>query len=120
MELSGINYTANNTVLLLDSIGEEEEEALICRTDLTPCCRSPGRGNWFFPSGISVSGNRDNNISRTRSATSEVLLHRRNNALSPLGRYCCEVPTASSSGSDVTFCVLLSKFLSRRLECGYT
>ena len=102
-------YTTNNTVLMLDSIGDEDEEALICRTDLNRCCKGPQAvGEWFYPNGTRVpKDNGGYSFYRNRGAEGQVYLRRRHNVLSPLGTYCCEVPT---SNGDETLCVILSKF----------
>ena len=115
MELASTVYTEENTVLLLDSIGEDEE-ALFCRTDLTGCCTNPNLGQWLFPNGTQMHNpNSGDSIYRSRKDTG-LALNRRHNVLSPLGTYCCELPTASSGGSDVTFCVSLSKLMRRTMR----
>ena len=109
VEQNGTVYVTNNTVLLLDSIGEGDEKALICRTDRIGCC---GVGEWFFPnkSMVRIPGHNDN-LYRNRSREGQVILRRQNNASSPLGTYCCKAPTMSSGSDDdtSTICVSLSK-----------
>ena len=112
VEQNGTVYVTNNTVLLLDSIGEEDEKALICRTDKEGCCDS-GVGDWFFPDLSMVLRNLENgSFYRNRSLKGQVFLQRRYNASSPLGTYCCKAPTKSSGSSDDVFCVFLSKLLN--------
>ena len=112
VELNGMVYTNNNTMLLLDSIGEGDDNALFCRTDLRPCCYgSSGIGEWFYPNGSMVPIRKvGHSFYRNRRDEGRVFLRRRRNALSPLGTYCCKVPTGSSAGKKIeTFCVFLSK-----------
>ena len=89
----------NNSVVTLEDIGEGDD-ALLCVTDLTACCRPPytdsfGQsviGNWFFPNGTRVTTSGSNwDIHRTRSA-SAILLHRRTGGVT--GIYSCVIPDA--------------------------
>ena len=120
VELSGTNYTGNNTVLLLDDT-EENTNPLICRTDLIPCCRNPGQGDWFYPNGTRVQNEGGGyGFYRTRDDNMQVFLQRRSDAPSPMGSYCCPIPTAASHPENKTFCVFLSKFnhyVTVPLEC---
>ena len=57
--LRNITYQ-NNSNVILENIGEGDD-ALLCRTNLTACCRPPYTGvngstfgNWFFPNGTKV------------------------------------------------------------------
>ena len=111
VELSGTTYTANNTVLLLDEIGEEVDNRLICRTDLTSCCRNPFVGEWFFSNGTMIRTTTESTDGwhRTRSSNREVFLHRRPQTTTILDYYCCVIPTASNT--DSTVCVFLSELL---------
>ena len=80
-----------------DDIGEDED-ALRCMTDNTSCCRSPARGNWFFPNGTRVpSSGQQWDFHRTRSEM-VVLLHRRRGGED--GVYYCVVP--DKEGNDQT------------------
>ena len=40
--------------MTLEEIGDSNTLALLCETDSTACCRSPARGDWFFPNGTAV------------------------------------------------------------------
>ena len=88
----------------LEDIGEDDD-ALLCITDLTACCQSPYTsemgpdiGNWFFPNGTRVP-NGDVNVTsglqwdfyRTRGH-STILMHRRRGGVT--GIYRCEIPDA--------------------------
>ena len=62
--LNGTTYQ-NNSIVTLEDIGEEDD-ALLCMTNLTACCRISYTGenwsvlgNWFFPNGsrVPTSGN---------------------------------------------------------------
>ena len=110
VELSGTTYTTNNTVLLLDEI-VEDTNPLICRTDLSPCCRNPFVGEWFFSNGTTIRARTESTDGwySTRSSDREVFLHRRPQTTTILDYYCCVIPTASNT--DSTVCVFLSELL---------
>ena len=85
--------------MTLENIGEGED-ALLCLTDLTSCCRPPytdslgqsALGNWFFPNGTRVpSSGSQWDLHRTRG-NMVVLLHRRRGGVD--GVYYCVVPDA--------------------------
>ena len=88
----------NNSIVTLEDIGEGDD-ALLCITNHTACCRPPYTGvngstigNWFFPNGSRVpsSGNQTD-FHRTRSQM-VVLLHRRRGGVE--GIYRCVIPDA--------------------------
>ena len=89
-------YYQNNSLVTLEDIGEVDN-ALLCITDLTACCRRPytgetqsALGNWFFPNGTRVSSaSYQWDFFRTRSQ-SVVRLHRKRGGLS--GIYHCIIP----------------------------
>ena len=71
----------------MEDIGEGDEDALLCRTNLN----GSGIGNWFFPNGIRVPS-RKNSVStfhRTRSSKVVRLEHRRDGGED--GIYRCEI-----------------------------
>ena len=93
----------NNSNVILEDIGEQDD-ALLCKTNLTACCRSSNTsdshalGNWFFPNGTRVRSKVANETSReewdiyrTRGQM-VVLLHRRRGGEE--GIYRCEIPDA--------------------------
>lgn len=98
MSLNG-NRLANNSVVVLQDIGEGEC-ALACYTNFTGCCASSRTGEWYFPNGsaVGIEGNKED-FYRSRSSM-VVHLHRRYNAMGPTGIYCCNIP-----GSDGNLCV---------------
>ena len=85
--LNGKTYQ-NNSCVALEDIGEGDD-ALLCMTNLTVCCRSPSLGNWFFPNGTRVVRTRD--VYRTRGQ-SVVRLNRIRGGVA--GIYRCEIPDA--------------------------
>ena len=94
----------NNSLVILEDIGEGED-ALLCTTELTACCRPPYTGeimdvmgNWYFPNGTSVPSEVVNRTSglqwdfyETRGR-STILMHRRRGGVN--GTYRCEIPDA--------------------------
>ena len=90
----------NGSNILIGEIGEGDDGALLCVTDLIQCCHGDDRpagplGEWFYPdrSLIRVKDSGDD-IYRNRG-TGIVRLNRRNNATSPTGQFCCVVPDAT-------------------------
>ena len=94
-------YTTNNTVVLLDSIGNKNNQALLCQTSSNmPGCTD----SWLFPNGSEVQPEGEGFYRGRTCSKGQVRLLRRNNALSPTGRYCC------ISGGNEYLCVILSKW----------
>ena len=96
--------------MTLEDIGEGDD-ALLCITDITDCCRPPysdAIGNWFFPNGNRVpsSGNQWD-IHRTRGQ-SVVLLHRMRGGED--GIYRCVIPVPQSDAEDVTQTIFIGVY----------
>ena len=85
----------NNSIVTLENI-HEDVDALLCRTNLTACCRPPyGHGfvNWFFPNGTRVpSAGNQWNFYRDRGKM-VVQLYRRRGGVD--GIYRCEIPDSA-------------------------
>ena len=98
----GITPLANNSVVVITDIGDAADGTppLICNTTFTPCCSTAANrhGDWYYPSGDSVPNSAaGQDFYRGRGNDGTVRLNRRNNALSPLGTYYCEIPLTSPS-----------------------
>ena len=96
-ELNGKVYP-NNSVISLSEVGENEN-ALLCKTDLATCCATlPNRfGEFFYPNGDTVSINKaGHGFYRDRGAQ-EVRLNRRQGVTSPTGKFRCALPDASGT-----------------------
>ena len=89
--LRGTPYQ-NNSIVTLEDIGEGDD-ALLCITNRTACCRPPyTAGNWFFPNGSRVPSSGDQwGFHRTRGQM-VVRLNRRRGGEE--GIYRCEIPDA--------------------------
>ena len=89
--LRNITYR-NNSIVTLEDIGEGDD-ALLCVTNQTACCRSPyTAGNWFFPNGTRVPSSGDQwDFHRTRGQM-VISLNRRRGGVE--GIYRCEIPDA--------------------------
>ena len=82
--------------MILEDIGEDDD-ALLCITNQTACCRPPytgvngsASGNWFFPNGSRVpNSGRQWDFHRTRGQM-VVRLNRRRSGVE--GIYRCEIP----------------------------
>ena len=103
----GSNSICNNSNILIGEIGEGDDGALVCITDLIRCCRNddtPGEGGalgeWFYPNGSAVPIS-DSGYDFYRSrGTGIVRLHRRNNIISITGQFCCVVPDTTFTNSN--------------------
>ena len=85
--------------ILITDIGEGDNGALLCFTDLIRCCDSDSgqvEGQWLFPNGSSVLAGIDGDFYIDRGP-SVVRLNRKKNTTSPTGQFCCEVPDATST-----------------------
>ena len=104
LSLRGRIYTSNYIYVDIDNIGEGDDGALLCVTDLMHCCHGQDTpdgvgvlGKWVYPNGTDVGiQDSDDDFYRDRGP-SVVRLNGRKNAISPTGFYCCEVPDASNS-----------------------
>ena len=100
MITSGDNVT-------ISAIGMQSD-ALMCLTDKKKCCTGGNKqGEWRFPNGSLPGISSDNRDFYRNRQKQKVLLHRRNNALGPLGCYCCEV--ATEGDPDARICINMSK-----------
>ena len=98
-ELGGTTYL-NNTVVLVDDIGEEGN-ALLCVTSKQDCCTTDRRGEFYYPNGVLVPTNgRGQDFYRNRG-DGFIRLNRRNGATSPTGRYRCEIPDAAGNLQNI-------------------
>ena len=73
---------------------------LICTTAFSPCCSAAANrhGFWYYPDGTKVPNSAaGQDFYGGRGDDGTVRLNRRNNALSPLGTYYCELPLISAS-----------------------
>ena len=97
LTLRGVQYHDNDTIDILD-IGENNA-ALICQTDLRPCCRTGFRaGEWYYPNGTRVpTEGMKKCFYRNRGDDGTVRLNRRYYADYPTGTYRCEIPDASNT-----------------------
>ena len=94
--LNGTKYQ-NNSIVTLEDIGEGDEDALLCRTNLN----EPGIGNWFFPNESRVSSSENGNtttVYRTRGVM-VVLLNRRRSGVD--GIYRCEIPDSMNVAQTI-------------------
>ncbi len=113
VELNGVEYAENDEIdmTLIGTGTREDQSGLLCRTNLTGCCRSwrsGAQGGWHYPDntlvGVSTTGL---DFYRNRGYDGIVRLNRRNGATEPTGSYCCEVGTMADPNARI--CVTLSK-----------
>ena len=95
--LNGMIYQ-NNSLVTLKDIGKNDN-ALLCMTNLSACCRAPHgstSGNWYFPNTTRVPSDMDHinrsltwDIYRTRGHM-VVYMHRKRGGVD--GIYYCRIP----------------------------
>ena len=88
--------------MVITDIGEAAAgtSPLVCTTTFTPCCSTPPNryGEWYYPNGTQVPNSAAHgDFHRGRGDDGTVRLRRRNNAMSPLGMFYCELPLTSPS-----------------------
>ena len=108
IEFMGVTY-ANNSAIAITEVGKDDD-AVLCMTDLTPCCRTSQKGNWRYPDGTLVDNNLSGDGIYRNRGTMVVRLHRRNSATTPTGQYCCEVPTMANPSSNEALCIILCEY----------
>ena len=87
--LKGTTYQ-NNSIVILENIGEGNDDALLCVTNYTACCKSQGLGNWFFPNETRVPSDGRNKWDFYRNRGQMVVrLHRKRGGVE--GIYRCEI-----------------------------
>ena len=113
-EFGGQTYP-NNSVFLMTDIGEDSK-ALLCVTDHEQCCRSYRVGEWYYPNNTAVSTSGSGFDFYRNRGPQAVRLNRRNNALSPTGRYHCTVPDASGTFQILIAYIIGELLLSKNLH----
>ena len=93
--LGDITYP-NNTAVIIENIGEEDRNSLICTTAHDGCCQTSRLGNFYYPNNNlvqiqSLAHSSRQSFYRTRSRGS-ISLKQQAGDSSPLGRYRCEIP----------------------------
>ena len=104
MQFNGANYSNNSRINITD-IGEDDSSSLTCITSDITCCQNLILGAWYFPNGSAVRIEDAGDAFYSNRGPSEVRLHRRYNAMTPTGSFCCEVPDAN--GITQTACVIV-------------
>ena len=108
LSLNGTTYQNNSCVTLEDiGDGDDGDDALLCRTNRTDCCRSGGIGNWYFPNGTRLpSTGAWWDFHRTRGQM-VVRLNRRRGGED--GIYRCEIPDSVNVTQTVYIGVYTAK-----------
>ena len=102
--LRGVPYK-NNSIVTLENIGEGDN-ALLCITNYTACCRPPYTGDmgavlgdWYFPNGTRVpSSGGQWDFHRTRGRMMVRLQRRRGGEE---GIYCCVIPDSMNVNQTI-------------------
>ena len=94
--LGGITYP-NNTAVILEHIGEEDKNSLLCITTDIHCCQTNKQGNFYYPNGelvlpLSQASSSRQNLYLTHNNGSISLKRQPGETFPPLGKYRCEIP----------------------------
>lgn len=100
-ELNGKVYS-NNSVVAINNI-REGVGALLCKTNLKPCCSSPPNrfGQFYYPSGTTVPIKSHGEGFYRNRGVQEIRLNRRTGTTSPTGTYRCEIPNATGVTQNI-------------------
>ena len=93
---------ANNSQVLIDEIGEGDNEALLCLTDFhhfNDDNTSLEVGNWYYPNKSLVETRGD--IIYISRGDEVVRLHRTKNVITPTGMFRCEIPDANGTFQNI-------------------
>lgn len=102
-ELNGKVYH-NGSAATVSDVGDGPG-ALLCKTNLAACCRTPPNrlGHFYYPNGtqvpIKIHGD---NFYRNRG-DQVVRLNRREGVTSPTGTFHCEIPDATGTMQNMYF-----------------
>ena len=107
-----VTYSSSTEVIPLTSVGVGED-GVICMTTRTDCCKDvTPNGEWDYPNGSMVPRNdRNEDFYRSRG-TQQVILNRRNDAVSPTGCFCCELVNPTER-----ICITLSSKIINQINC---
>lgn len=110
--LNGKKYLNNSEVKLQD-VGAGDH-ALRCHTTSSNCCRDERIGEFYYPgnTGTAVGINSNGEPFYRNRRDSEILLNRRPQSTSPLGRFRCEI--VDGCDENVSIYITLGKFLIGR------
>ena len=93
---------SNNSVLSLNDVGEGAS-ALLCKTNLSNCCKSvPFRfGQFYYPDGEKVPIRSGSSGFYRDRGDQEIRLNRRDGITSPAGKFRCEIPDADGVSQNL-------------------
>lgn len=114
IRLNGTSYHNNSDILITD-IGQGNDGALQCITDLFNCCKAmyttdscETLGNWIYPNGTGVGVYKASQNFYKDRGRSKVYLYRRIGSISPVGKFCCKVPDATCT--HIIVCINLGEW----------
>ena len=101
---------SSNSYVNITEIGTagDGSDSIQCRSELQNCCQTNGplTGSWSFPNGSALqSSSSGHSIIQSRGIM-RADLRRRNNAIMPVGVYCCRIAyNSSDSSAKKTLCI---------------
>ena len=94
----------NNSIVAINDIGEGDN-ALMCVTDNTECCKPPSgplQGEFYYPNNNLVNNQASGNSLYRNRGPQMIRLNRRSGSVPTLtGRYRCEIPDSSGRMQNI-------------------
>ena len=115
------NNIPNNSYVDLNTVGSNSsnDDAVVCHTDLTTCCRSvqgPDRGDWYFPFGGRLHFISADYTYEVRGAQVVALryigIHRPFYHSGPFGIYRCDIETNAVNNNDGNETLFVGLYIS--------
>ncbi len=86
-------------MVLISDIGEEDD-ALFCMTEYENCCKNPD-GEFYYPDSSKVRIRASGDSLYRNRGDQLIRLNRRNGAISPRGRYRCDILDTTGKNTSV-------------------
>ena len=100
----------NNTAVILEHIGEEARNSLVCTTAHNGCCEADQQGKFYYPNGetvlsLSQASSMGQSLYLIRNKSSISLKRQPGGVFPPLGRYRCEIPDSKGTLQNLFFTI---------------
>ena len=95
------NNISNNSYVDLNTVGNDDINAVQCHSDLTSCCsaaQGPDRGDWYFPNGNRLPFLGGGNVYENR--IDQVVALRYTGSGGTSGIYRCDIETNAVNDND--------------------
>ena len=96
----------NNSVLLASSISVQEN-AVVCKTERRPCCKTAKFGEWYYPNNSMVPRMSEGWLFYRDHTDNGIINLNRVSESEITGKFCCQVPDKNCDDLNHTLCVEL-------------